>query len=268
MVNVKDLLIKFINGSAARDFVKRHHYSRKFVNNSQVHFGVFLNNRLRGVLQYGPSMDKRRMARLVKGTLLNEFLELNRMAFDDALPKNSESRAISVTLKLLKKHYPHLKWVVTFADGTQCGDGTIYRASGFNLIGIKKNDQIWVAPTGAKFSRLSLTDKGSTTQKCIAKMSVAKGKNITQNGAASMKQYKEAGFTPLRGFQIKYIYFLNSEAKKDLTVKILPYSEIERLGAKMYKGKRASSSKVEQPTIQSDEGGAVPTDALQVSEGA
>ena len=70
---------------------------------------------------------------LVKDTKWNDFLELNRMAFDDYLPKNSESRSISVAMKLIKKHYPNIEWVVSFADGTQCGDGTIYRASGFRL---------------------------------------------------------------------------------------------------------------------------------------
>jgi hypothetical protein len=45
---------------------------------------------------------------------------------------------------------------VSFADGTQCGDGTIYRASGFVLTGIKENDQIWQAPSGEVFNDTSI----------------------------------------------------------------------------------------------------------------
>ena len=90
-------------------------------------------------MSYGCPIDKRKVIGIVKGTKWNEFLELNRMAFSDLLPKYSESRCIAISMKLLKKNAPHIKWVLSFADGTQCGDGTIYRASGFKLIGIKKN---------------------------------------------------------------------------------------------------------------------------------
>jgi hypothetical protein len=69
------------------------------------------------------------------------MLELNRMAFDDYLPKYSESRCIAISIKLIKKNAPHIKWIFQFFDGTQCGDGTIYRASGFVLTGIKENTQ-------------------------------------------------------------------------------------------------------------------------------
>ena len=51
-------------------------------------------------------------------------------------------------MRLIKIHYPHIKWVVSFSDASQCGDGTIYRASGFNLIGIKENNQIIEFPDG------------------------------------------------------------------------------------------------------------------------
>jgi hypothetical protein len=64
------------------------------------------------------------------------------MAFSDILPRNSESRAIAISIRLIKKNAPHIKWIVSFADGCQCGDGTIYRASGFELTAIKKNKTI------------------------------------------------------------------------------------------------------------------------------
>ena len=57
----------------------------------------------------------------------NEYLEPNRMTFDSCLPRNSESRAISMSLQLTKKYAPQLKWI-RFADAYSCGDGTIYRA--------------------------------------------------------------------------------------------------------------------------------------------
>jgi len=141
-INVKDIKLKSIDSKTANAFVKKYHYSGKVVPNSQLHFGAFYNDRLHGVMSYGASMDKRKTQGLVKNTGWNEFTELNRMAFDDYLPKNSESRCIAISIKLIKKHTPQIKWVISFADATQCGDGTIYRASGFILTKIKVNKQI------------------------------------------------------------------------------------------------------------------------------
>lgn len=74
---------------------------------------------------------------------MERILELNRMAFDDYLPRNAESYCIGKTLRLIKKRAPHIKWVISFADGCQCGDGTIYRASNFILTGIRKTRPSW-----------------------------------------------------------------------------------------------------------------------------
>jgi len=85
MGRCKEIIIKVIPAKIANEFVKKHHYSGKVVKNSQVHFGAFLDGKLHGVLQYGPSMDKRKMMGIVKDTGWNEFIELNRMALDDYL---------------------------------------------------------------------------------------------------------------------------------------------------------------------------------------
>ena len=138
MATAKQIHVAPISQQDAAALVKRIHYSGKVTQNSQLHFGVFLDGRLEGAMQFGPSLDKRKIQGLVTSTGWNDFLELNRMAFSERLPRNSESRALGVAFRLIKKHYPHVEWVVSFADGTQCGDGTIYRASGFVLTGIKK----------------------------------------------------------------------------------------------------------------------------------
>lgn len=247
MGNAKDILLKPIPAKDANELVKRVHYSGKVVQNSQMHIGVFYNGKLEGAMQFGPSLDKRKIQGLVTGTAWHEFIELNRMAFSDALPRNSESRAIAISMKLLRKYAPQIKWVISFADATQCGDGTIYRASGFVLTGIKKNDQIWQAPTGARFSRTSLTDGRSKGQQNeavrISRVTATKAKNILNTGAASMQSFKEAGFVPMVGFQLRYIYFIDPTYRQRLTVPELPYSEIDRLGAGMYKGvKRADEA--------------------------
>jgi hypothetical protein len=267
MLTAKDILLKPIDSKIANALVKKLHYSGKVVNNSQFHIGVFIDGTLEGVMQFGPSLDKRKIQGLVSNTGWNEFIELNRMAFSEKLPRNSESRAIGIALKILKKHAPHLKWVISFADATQCGDGTIYRASGFILTGIKKNNQIWVAPdeAGSTFSRTSLTDNHSPKEKEKARLILSllpatKSKNMV-NGAASMKSYEEAGFKPLPGFQLRYVYFLDKSCIKDLTCPVVPYSKIKEMGASMYRGQKAALE-IGDHRDQRQSGGALPTQGL------
>lgn len=246
MARAKDIIVKPIKAAAANALVKRVHYSGKHTQNSQLHFGVFLNGRLEGAMQFGPSIDKRKTQKLVEGTGWNGFIELNRMAFSDTLPRNSESRALSVAFKLIKRHYPHIEWVISFADGAQCGDGTIYRASGFKLTGIKKNVQMLRMPNG----------------EVVAKKTLDNPNHMGPGGAFGSKAARAAGAEPLPGFQLRYVYFLNPDAKKRLTVPVIPFSRIDEMGAGMYKGK-PKRGKQANSGDQSESGGAAPTTTLQ-----
>ena len=166
-MSAKEIILRPITSKEANQLVKRVHYSGKVVQNSQIHIGVFYRGRLEGAMQFGPSLDKRKIQGLVNGTGWNEFIELNRMAFTDVLPRNSESRAIAVAMRILKKNAPHLKWVISFADACQCGDGTIYRASGFVLTGIKKNTQNYRLPFSHQVDDEELTKKGLTEKEVL-----------------------------------------------------------------------------------------------------
>jgi hypothetical protein len=245
--SAKDMVLRPITAQEANALVRRVHYSGKVATNSQVHIGVFYQGKLEGAMQFGPSIDKRKLQGLVEGTGWNEFIELNRMAFTDVLPRNSESRALSISMKLLRKHAPHIKWVVTFADGTQCGDGTIYRASGFVLTGIKQNNQIleW---NGQRIAKKTLDNENYPRPggKYFSRVLLGRG---------------EA--KPLPGFQLRYLYFIDPTCRERLTVPILPFSEIERRGAGMYRGKpRAGSVDGDTPADHAGEGGSIPTSAL------
>lgn len=241
-----------------------------------------MGERLVGVAQFGPPMDRSKLIGLVRDTPWNGMLELNRLAMIDATPRNTESRFLAVCLRLIRQHAPHVQWVVSFADGTQCGDGTIYRASGFVLTGIKRNTQIWempveLGPKGASaqkrelFSRMVATDTPRVGRsRLLSKTTMTKANNIRNgDGAASMRPFVEAGARPLPGFQLRYLYFIHPTARDRLTVPALPFSEIDRLGAGMYLGQpRVRSIDSDAPAVQVGEGGAIPTRTLQPSEEA
>jgi len=212
MGRAKEIKVKVIPSKIANQFVKKNHYSGKVVNLSNLHFGAFLDNKLHGVMSFGPPMDKRNVLNLVETKSIginkkwNEMLELNRMAFNDYLPRNSESRCISIAIKLIKKNAPQIKWLLSYSDATQCGDGTIYRASGFKLTQINKNGTIY---------------------------KLANGDVVAKRGDS---KYNFEGAKALKGFQNRYIYLIDKSCK--LNVNEIPFNEIDNFGAGMYKGEK------------------------------
>ena len=260
MVSAKDIIVKPITAAAANKVVKALHYSGKVVNNSSLHFGVFLNGKLEGAMSFGSPLDKRKVLPLVSGTGWNDMLELNRMAFSDVLPRNSESRAMSVAFKIIKKHYPHIEWILSFSDGTQCGDGTIYRASGFVLTQINKNKTLVEFPDGTRIANMTLTANWNS----LSVAGLCNRLNV-QVTARSIKDWYKLGGKPIDGYQLRYIYFINPEARKRLTVPVLPFSKIDEIGAGMYKGKKITRTKDKASEAHSELGGETPTRALHAS---
>lgn len=240
MAGAKDISVKVIPSSVANPFVKRYHYSGKVARNPLLHFGCFLDGALHGVMSFGPPLDKRKVLGLVvdrdgNPALWNEMLELNRMAFDETLPKNSESRCIAVAIKLLKRNAPHIRWILSFADGMQCGDGTIYRASGFKLTGFSSGS-MWLLPDylqeingGPVAHRMKVQDKENYLSRYV--LTRTNGKNLTMEGYV-----EKFGGSLLQGYMLRYIRIIDPAFH--LSVPEIPFSKIEELGAGMYRGKK------------------------------
>ena len=231
-----NIQLKVIPKNVADKIIKKYHYSHKVVQNSQLNFGVKYKGKLYGTLQFGPPTDKRKLLHLVKGTKWNEMIELNRMAFSDVLPRNSESRAISLAIKWIKKNAPHIKWIVSFADGTQCGHGTIYQASNFYLTQIKKNTGLIILPSGEIVHRIMFS---------VGKLGSPYAKEMKKHGITSTIEYLDKfypGWKPLPGYMFRYIYFMNKKAKENFTGEFIPFSKIKELGIGMYRGKRLGTS--------------------------
>ena len=109
-----------------------------------------------------------------------------------------------------------MKRTLSFADGCQCGDGTVYRASNFVPTGIKKSKTIRIDADGNIFSDLT----------CNARK-------------PNQKQHLEDSI-PLDGYQLRCIYSIDKSHRKRLTVPEAPFSKIDEIGAGMYKGQKAT----------------------------
>ena len=237
-MSAKSLELRPIAPSVCRAVVAKHHYSGTYPRNAQVNLGVYWGGVLEGGIMFNPPMDRRKVLGLVRDTEWSGVLELGRMAFSPKLPRNAESRALAVALRLLRKHRPSLEWVLSFADACQSGDGGIYRACGFWLTGINTDSQLWELPehlvplTGKRVvHRVTVQDKSNPLSRHI--LSATKGKNL------QMAEYtRRFGGRILQGAQMRYIYPMVPGIRERLTVPIIPYSEIERRGLRMYRGQR------------------------------
>ena len=130
-----NLEVREIERERANAIIIKNHYSHKVYNASYIHLGVFIDNNLVGVLQYGSAMNPASGNSVVEGTQIENFLELNRMWIDDSAGNTSESQAISCSIRYIKHRYPKVKWIQSFAD-ERCGCyGIVYQACSFAYYG-------------------------------------------------------------------------------------------------------------------------------------
>lgn len=129
------IYVKEIERDKANKIIIKNHYSHKVYNASFINLGVFINDKLVGVLQYGSAMNPASGDSVVSGTHIENFLELNRMWLDDSAGNTSESQAISCSIRYIKHRYPKVKWIQSFAD-ERCGCfGIVYQSCSFDYYG-------------------------------------------------------------------------------------------------------------------------------------
>lgn len=198
--------VSLINRDKANDVIRRNHYSGSIVNNSYLHLGVFAGRDLKGVLQYGYAMNPASAGGVVKGTGNTQYLELNRMWISDDLPRNSESKAISYSLKLIRRLRPAVIWIQSFAD-ERCGGrlGVVYQACSFLFCG--SQEAVFWELDGVWYHNIAMT----------ATDSVAKRK-----GAQVLQAAKDRAVRHVFN-QYRYVKFLRQSWRKHLQLPVLPY---------------------------------------------
>jgi hypothetical protein len=201
-----DFQVKEIDKDLANKTIIKNHYSKKIYNATYLHLGVFINNEFLGVLQYGYAMNPASCGSVVTGTEMNEYLELNRMWLDDKAERNSESKAISYSIKYIKGKLKTIKWIQSFADERCGGLGIVYQACSFRYYG-EHTSSFWEWDNEV-FHNIQMTVKKGTKRytKRVHELQTNKDKAIKHN---------------LR--QFRYIKFLDKSWIKKCTKKEQPY---------------------------------------------
>lgn len=167
-----------------------------------------------------------------------------------------------------KKNYPHLKVIISFADACQCGDGTIYRASGFKLHSFKKNNSLLSNGSGEVVADKTLNDifltDGRRLTSVLKSGSVVAKKSLDDLKLSSGKYLSSylmgsGQYKPISGYQMKYLYFFDKELEKKF--KFVEFDKIPN-EVKMYKGIKRIEHENNASSFHDEEGGATPTDAL------
>lgn len=113
-----------LHWKAARRIIEANHYLGYAPPGCKFSLGIYSDNELVGVMMWG-----RPIARLEEQ---DNTLELTRMFLFDS-PKNSESRALSLTEKWIKSNRTERR-LIAYSDTAEGHQGIIYRAANWKLV--------------------------------------------------------------------------------------------------------------------------------------
>lgn len=148
MLESKHYYLDLINSHKANQFTSCYHYSGVGFKGAKINQGIYRksDNLLVGILQWGWSAQQSiRLDRYVKDDISKkEYLELNRFCMADSEGKNSESEAIGLGIKWIKKNRPDIRLLVSYAGRKEGNYGYIYQATDWEYLGYFISSSFWL----------------------------------------------------------------------------------------------------------------------------
>jgi hypothetical protein len=140
------VIVRKIDKAVAEDMIVKNHYSHKW-SLCQVAYGVFyitdkqcdffdaIEEKLIGAIVFGQPVGRSAAESVSKLISVYEVFELTRLFIHDGYGRNIESYALSKSLDFLRRDFPNIKAIITYADGEQGHRGIIYQACNFHYQG-------------------------------------------------------------------------------------------------------------------------------------
>lgn len=157
---LENYYIEKISAKAARPFIKYWHYSHYADIQHRYAFGLFRPGKffpeMIGAMIYSPPAGPSAAEHYLPDEPEN-CIELRRLCCIDDTPKNAESFFISRTIKWLKK-YTTIKLILSYADPEFGHEGTIYKASNFEMVGMSGGATVLMVD-GKKYHPRTLNQK-------------------------------------------------------------------------------------------------------------
>lgn len=270
-------IVRPISRDTAQDLCSKHPHAPSVPNSSKYYFRLEIDGKVAGLAIWGwgvvPAVTPSSLFK--RGTITTkEYLELCRFFVFDWCEKNTASKFLATTHRLIKKHLPHVKFLFTYAAGFQGLVGYIYQASGYDYIGPVETRDLYVPNVGLVHP-LSLYHRygsSSTNPKRLAKIFP----NCKQWGGYNFryiywlcdKETKSrlmsaANFEVIRPYPKEKDIRIWLEDKKSPRVPLDPKFAKTIPIVKLKSSRRAASIDVDAPGFQPGEGGSIPTAALQ-----
>lgn len=207
--NNGNLYIKEVSVDLAKEMCIKNHYSRKWNTIfGKLNIGIFQddNPECLGVAVFGHLMNPSSYKTIANDIERDSILELNRLWLDDVLGHNAETTFLAMCFKHIKKYYPEVELIQSFADG-RLGCGTIYKASNFKYYG---------------YSETLFFEDVSDTTVSYHKMAFERADRL--GNMAHLNYLLADG--KLRAFRTKtyrYIYHLKTKVKNKIKLKEVSY---------------------------------------------
>ena len=131
VLQVSKMRVRETTWTTAAKIFREWHYRQDWIGGSLKHcFGLWSPEILLGAMAFGDPRHRDKYSDNGK----TPCLELRRLALADAAPKNSESYFIGYCLRWIRKNTNYRR-IVSYADVSRGHVGTIYKATGFKLVG-------------------------------------------------------------------------------------------------------------------------------------
>ena len=224
-------VVKKIHKVEAIELIQKYHYSPVMPGITKYYLGLFLDNKLKGVLTLGwgtkPRHTFNKMFPSVGVLDTNDndefihdindwYYEIGKMCLSDDLNKNkiAGSQMVSAVIKWIKEN-TNCKFLYTMADGIMGKCGFVYQASNF-YYGEKYFTSVYLMENGEKLH------PRTSNQLCIEN---AKFLNKEKVFWLTTDFMKLKGIRRIDGLMFRYIYPLNKKAKKMLKLSSMEWTK-------------------------------------------
>lgn len=129
------LRVDYCSREAAKYAVEKWHYSRQMPTFKLVTFGVWEDDKFVGTVIFGSGATPN----LLKPYGLGPFEGCELVRVSMTTHRTPVSRVIAIALRMLRKAFPGLRLVVSFADPSEGHSGGIYKAGGWIYAGTMRD---------------------------------------------------------------------------------------------------------------------------------
>lgn len=231
MPKVRDMVVAPVGTADVQEFARRYHYTETG-GNMTWRWGLWDGPVLHGVVAY--NLPTRTACESVFGADYgpNHVWHMGRLILSDESPRNSESRLIGWSLREIRRDYPHVWAVLTYAATDANHIGYVYQATNALYTGVGGESWYYVDKQGRRHG----THHG--------------GHRVHPDRAAAMGWSRVEG-----GVKHRYVYILGSKSQRRqrtalLRFPVLPYPK--KIGEDAAACKQTTSS----PPDSTTEGGA------------